>query len=977
MRDAYDIVMLVPGMAFDGDTLTKESLGGSETAGLYMARELAKIGHRVVVFSNTDSVKQCDDVIYMPADRWALYAKTTPHDISIVQRSPEAYINRLASKVNILWQHDMAMGRMRDTFRSPSWNVDAVAVLSDFHLGQHSEVYEVAKDNPTWWKTRNGVDLEAIPSEPVLRDRKHLIYAARPERGLDVLLNDIMPALWERDPEFTLTVYGYDNPVAHMDNVYAELAARMEEMGDRVKHGGHLKKTELYAEYMAAGMYVYPTPGRMAAGFREISCISIMEAQACGLPVITSAVGALPETLADGAGILIDADPLTDEYVTQFVDAIIDYADDDLYNAASARGIEAASNMGWNTIAAEWNDKFDALIDERNDDAVRLAYHFHKRSDIFAAHHALEGQTGMGADLLRAKLDKDYAFTDSSGAFKQHYASHGEGTTAHLSAMVATPDLFDGSQERRFRDVGDRLEAEMDGKPFRMLEYGCGHGWSSIYFGNRMKCEVVGVDVDPGAIASCEKYVGEFADAPSNFKFMQGDEDVDLSAHEKFDVLLVGEVLEHVIDPVALMTKLEKHVKPGGLVILTTPYGPSELGTPNWTEFKNHLWEFELHDIGEMFKDKPGLSVDGSPERINSVNGDVVGYHVTWYRADHEPIKAINLDRKMRNQRPRLTLSANLIAGPGAEKTILMAINSVQGLCDDIVVVDTGLSPLALNMLSTQADVRVIKGSSPITEGFEVPRNEALDASWTDMVLWLDTDECLLNSQNVTKYLRQSYWKGFGIKQHHFTVDAAFDPDVPVRLFNRRCEIDGERIKFYGMIHEHPEAGMNNGPGPVLILPDVDIAHIGYLTENIRRGRFMRNAPLVAKDVAAYPDRLLQKHFVARDLCLRNRYELQSNGGTVTQDMVARAREVCDIYHKHFHANARLIGVNTLLYYSEALTLLGEGVDVTFDLSISRNGVGEQARGAETARFATPQEAKEEIMHRMDAKFAPFETAAW
>ena len=46
-------VFYVPGMPFDGHTILRgESLGGSETAGLSMAAEMARRGHRAIVFAN-------------------------------------------------------------------------------------------------------------------------------------------------------------------------------------------------------------------------------------------------------------------------------------------------------------------------------------------------------------------------------------------------------------------------------------------------------------------------------------------------------------------------------------------------------------------------------------------------------------------------------------------------------------------------------------------------------------------------------------------------------------------------------------------------------------------------------------------------------------------------------------------------------------------------------------------------------------
>ncbi len=49
-----DVCILSPGLPHDGSTLTKQSLGGSETAAICVSKSLAKLGHHVTVFSPCD-----------------------------------------------------------------------------------------------------------------------------------------------------------------------------------------------------------------------------------------------------------------------------------------------------------------------------------------------------------------------------------------------------------------------------------------------------------------------------------------------------------------------------------------------------------------------------------------------------------------------------------------------------------------------------------------------------------------------------------------------------------------------------------------------------------------------------------------------------------------------------------------------------------------------------------------------------------
>ena len=966
------MVFLVPGLPFDGNTMETKSLGGSETAGLCMAREMAKMGHIVKMFCNTDTHAEYEGVNYYNASEWVTFVTSVPHDVAIVERSPEALRCRTNSKLNILWMHDLALGRQADDVRATMWNVDQMFLLSDFHKKQYLDVYGLPEK--FLWQTRNGIDLFRFP-ELVhggnSRERKRLVYSARPERGLDNMLS-IFGRLLERDPDFSLVIYGYDNPVDHLAEFYGALQAQAASFGGKVTFGGCLTKNALYEEYSRSGLYVYPTPSIVSPDFAEISCISAMEAQAAGLPIVTSVKGALPETVAQGAGVLIDGDPWSDAYRDQFCDAVMHLVTDDaVYATAQDVGSAAAKRMSWAKVAREWTEHFEQMMAERSADRLRLAHHFYRRSDIEAARKCLQYESTLTAAGLRlqAKIDAEYKFTKSPKLLRAHYARNGKETDRRLASVPLETYKFDTTEEPRFQAIERIIAARPEIKT--VLEYGCGHGWSGVYLNKKLGKEWTGVDIDPGAVTWANRFAEKEGIAESTH-FMEGDHTNLPGWAGEYDCLIVSEVLEHCVDPVAVMRALESMVKDGGLIIVTVPYGPSEYGTVNWSDFRNHLWEFEHADLMDIFGAKPEYSLASNPIYPNAVTGEMIGFHMVCYlQRPAAPLGEIDWERKLNCQSPRDTISANIIAGPGCEDTLLWSLNSLKDVVDDVVIADTGMSGVA-RMMAESCGARLIKGTPPLEGGFETPRNESLASTETDWVLWIDTDEKMIGGIELVKYLRNSMWGGLSIRQHHFTVDASFTPDMPVRCF-RRFSHDGRQMRFFGMIHEHPELEMNKGPGEVIILPDVHIAHVGYLSETIRRGRFGRNYPMMEKDQEVYPNRLLQKHFIMRDQMLMVMYELSTNGGRLTPVIRDRCEEVCRLYKEHFHAKAGYSNIDGLSYYSEALKILNRGIDVSWAFGASRAGIGEQQpTGTITARFETIEEAQREITFRLSQKLDRF-----
>lgn len=479
-----------------------------------------------------------------------------------------------------------------------------------------------------------------------------------------------------------------------------------------------------------------------------------------------------------------------------------------------------------------------------------------------------------------------------------------------------------------------------------------------------------GIDCDPESIRWAREYREKHALHRNNLTF---DLDVELHAPLKYDCLFMCEVLEHVPDPAALIGKYEKLIKPGGWVYITIPYGPWEEMSYRTYPHRCHLWEYDHHDIDDLFGAKRGLNVSYLAGGLSHLNAEPIGWHVITYRVGNEATGAIDMQRKLWLQRPRQTVSASIIAGPGVEETMEWLLMSIRDVADEIVIADTGMSAHGLAIAERYA-TKIVPAENPLAVGFDVPRNTALDNCVMDWILWIDTDEKLLGAAGLGKYLRDNVWNGYGIRQHHFAIDMPFSPDMPVRMYRRLPgpQSEGREMRHYGKIHEHEELGLNNGPGPVIVLTDVNIAHMGYLTEDIRQARYWRNLPLLQMDIRAYPERKIQKHFICRDNILLARYTIAASGR-----ITDRVRDLCEetvaIYREHFLGKPGLVAIDTLQYYSEALKILGRGFDVQFDIKAEAAG----RMNGQSTRFETIEDAMSEVKWRSEDVIKPLTQRYW
>lgn len=973
------------GLSFNGDTIKEKSLGGSETAAYYMAKEIAAQGHQVTMFTTSDKEGVFDGVKYVYAgqateqtplgDRFHYYAESTPHDVLIIQRHPAAFRYNWASKVNLWWVHDLAIVRQHQVVETQLWNVDGVLTVSKFHKEQICNTYNINPD--VVYPIQNGIDLElfkmdvdnvfikkgeAIDPVPLNglnnKDQVKLLYTSRPERGLENLVGPgaIMDRLAEIDPKYHLYVCGYDNTTPQMKAYYDYLHGRCDAMPN-VTNIGNLTKQELADVMRQCDALVYPTPGPQQPGFEEVSCITAMECMAAGLPFISTTKGALPETCKDSGAILIDVCETGLPCHGKFVDEVVSIGNkikDGSVSAIKEKQLAAAPKFAW-SVAADMtlNVIKDCFGKHRSKDAV--AKQLLMNSDFYALTDYLDKHVKKSSPIIEVIEDEViecYAFA-LENRWKDHYAAYYH--YEQERGINYGPEDLAGNM--RFEHVSGII-ASLDSDAV-VLDFGCAHGHYTVNLAKRFPDKrFVGVDIDESNIEKANQWVKD--EGIDNVRFVQGTIEQDDESKiinvfkyadfdelpQQFDAIIAAEVIEHIKSPQRYIDTLNTYLKLEGLMIITTPYGPWEAQGYEehypWRAHVHHLDRADLANLWGHFREYNVAVAPSGPSRW----GSRLGSYITTFKNPGAAVSGnIDYERKYATMKPLQTVSVCMIV-KNAEDTIKKTLDSVRHIADEIIIaIDKSTTDRTAEIIANfKKDIfgttgykwpRVItKHIDPVVDtGFDEARNYSIKDASCDWILWIDSDEILVHPQNVYKYLRNNQYNGYAIRQHHYSAEPAgiMKTDLPCRLFRNR-----KGIKFFGIVHEHPERGLNEGVGHVQVIPDMEIAHHGYTTEAIRRARFNRNIDLLVRDRKKYPDRVLGKFLWVRDLAQMCKYELDFNGGKITPEMKQRATEGMKLWEELLEGNHLRMIVDGIEFYDILSRILGQGFEFGFTMETSK-----------------------------------------
>ena len=830
------IGFVTSGLEFNGNTVYEKALGGSESALIYMAREIAKLGNEVTVYCKCDRPGFYDGVEYRPQEAY-LSDEKSQFDTLVVSRFTDFLALPLDTKMNILWCHDIDCNNFKDALGV----ADGVFCLSEYHRSLFNENYKIEPKD--WiWLTSNGYDQTITTASLPWEQRKNnYIYASRPERGLKFLLEKIWPEILEKNPNAILHVCGYEHNLGRpkeIDDLYAEIDAILE-YSKNVRKVGNLAKPQYYKLLASCAYMVYPTD------FPEISCINAIEAQYNKCLVITSDKFAMAETVKTNTK--ISSEYGTDEYVHEFM-SVLNKFQGDAFEQEVNKGKIAIESYSWENVAKSWDAKIDSMFQERfekNKDKIidNLVYH----SDIVAAWKL------TGEQKYRDMLDK---------------AEHDNMAYSDFCAWNVEEDRYLNGRGLTLISLVENMLNNDPTRKLNILDLGSNDGILSMPLMKRFNHSIESLTLYDGCQPVLDHLKKNYENKYSQINYVC-DNVINVTKHNfKPDIVIIGELLEHIEPTVDFLNMLMTLANENTMFFFTVPRGPWEFMRKDNTEI-HHVHHFELNDIKQIFKNV-NLSIATANVKVKGRREEPCDNWLFWFNASKDDVIEFcepDYQDKWLKSRPYKTISCCMIV-KNEEDNLSRCLKTVTYFADEIVIVDTGSTDDTKRIAAKFTD-KIIDLKWEEEDGlgnFARARNYSIDNATGDFIFWIDADEQLENGTAIFKFITSDYYDGLLLKQRQCMSKQSHDMGINVDVMHDRIFKRGQ-IRFTGVVHEYPSKNDHDFLGDKMFWQDYAwILHYGLANQStLKKKSIGRNAELIYKNVKVYPDKIFAKHYILVD----------------------------------------------------------------------------------------------------------------
>lgn len=290
---------------FDPAALYNESesdvqIAGGETAMLHISKELAHLGHEVMVFYDILRPGRIEGVDFLPSNLFIPLACQLDYDVLISWDAPHIFrfADRAKARIQVFQLNSASIGVL-------DWMIDLYFHPSEWHKDRFQEIYPEITEAKQRARITNGIDYDRYTKHQAdIKKEARVIYSSSPDRGLHHLL-EMWPEIVKEVPHAELHVfYDMDKWLKSdrelrrkgLHTVTSDRAASIRKslrrLPSSVKIHGGIGQHRLAREQLAGSVLAYPCdPVNPTEGFS----MTILEGITAGLRVITTDADALAE----------------------------------------------------------------------------------------------------------------------------------------------------------------------------------------------------------------------------------------------------------------------------------------------------------------------------------------------------------------------------------------------------------------------------------------------------------------------------------------------------------------------------------------------------------------------------------------------------------------------------------------------------------------------------------------------------------
>jgi len=107
------------------------------------------------------------------------------------------------------------------------------------------------------------------------------------------------------------------------------------------------------------------------------------------------------------------------------------------------------------------------------------------------------------------------------------------------------------------------IEEQGKARNLKILDVGCATGYLGAAIKRKGKHRVYGIEISEIAIKKARKVLDDVVCADI--------ESIEIPWQEKFDIIILSDILEHLFDPKRVLVKIKKHLEPYGRILSTMP----------------------------------------------------------------------------------------------------------------------------------------------------------------------------------------------------------------------------------------------------------------------------------------------------------------------------------------------------------------------------------------------------------------------